>query len=106
MAAGETSGISANELRNLLTDKLNRNGIKEKLQSQLRAKLFSELSLATKIRSKPGPEANLLLVKVVDSLFVEYLKGRGFEFSLSVFLPESGLESEAMVRVSFLIPRH
>jgi hypothetical protein len=39
----------------------------------------------------------VLISKVVDSIFVDYLTTRGLEFSLSVFLPESGIDSISKV---------
>lgn len=89
-------GFSYQELKSRLLDKLHNGGIHDKLLSQLRSKLFAELSLATRI--KPVTNTNgMLISKVIDSLFVDYLTTRGLEFSLSVFLPESGLDSVTKV---------
>lgn len=89
-------GFAFQELKSRLLDKLHNGGIHDKLLSQLRSKLFAELYLATRI--KPVTNTNgLLICKVVDSLFVDYLATRGLEFSLSVFLPESGLDSVTKV---------
>ena len=45
----------------------------------------------------------MLIVKVADSMFVEYLQSRGFDFTLSVFLPESGLDNPSQVRIMMWI---
>ena len=81
--------LSQNQFKSNLFESLKRNGIADKLKSQLRAKLVAELSLKTK-----GLEAQqevTLLNRLIDSLIVGYLKSNNLQFSLSVFLPESGL---------------
>ena len=81
-------------------------------QSQLRARLVSELTLYSQSVSPPFKTSPLhwisptfpsqvpklpssLLYKVLDTLLLDYFKLRSFEFTLSVFLPESGLGDES-----------
>lgn len=78
-----------------MIQKLHSSGITNKLKvskitkSQLRSKLFAELSLQNSLVSKEADKS--LKRQIVDSLFVDYLKLKGMEFSLSVFVPESGV---------------
>jgi hypothetical protein len=78
-------GFSSAELRARLIQKLKETGVQDKLKSQLRAKLYAELKLRT---TSPDRHNSRLVHKVIDSLIVGYLRDRGLEFSLSVFLPE------------------
>ncbi|KAJ3000546.1 oxidative DNA demethylase [Globomyces sp. JEL0801] len=82
--------LSHSDFKTRLIDNLNKTGIRDKLKSQLRSKLYSELTLKTRIPQEQTRSSNLLS-NVIDSLFVQYLKSQGFEFSLAVFLPECGL---------------
>ncbi|KAJ3268859.1 oxidative DNA demethylase [Terramyces sp. JEL0728] len=102
--------FSQQELRDRLLDQFNKAGLREKLKSQLRSKLFAELSFRTKVTNNQPSPTSVLLVKVVDSLFTEYLSERGLEFTLSVFLPETGqnlnttLKQDDIVRALHLDP--
>ncbi|KAJ3226338.1 oxidative DNA demethylase [Clydaea vesicula] len=72
---------------------LQQSGIADKLKSQLRSKLIAEISLKNnqfQLKNKDQSESTLYN-KIVDSLIVGYFKSREFDFSLSVFLPESGI---------------
>ena len=59
------------------------------LKAQLRANIIKEIQ-AHITDSEPQTS---LFIKALNSLVVEYLQSRGNEFTLSVFLPESGLGS-------------
>jgi hypothetical protein len=50
--------------------------------------LYAELALRTQIKVDQPPK---LVQKIIDSMFIEYLKERQLEFTLSVFVPECGL---------------
>ncbi|KAI8810956.1 hypothetical protein BJ742DRAFT_164866 [Cladochytrium replicatum] len=119
------TGFSAKDLRLRLFDALDRSGATDRLKSQLRSALVTELKVralglgittdnpdshivpvSAEIESlklhENGPitplpsfvkrkgESNLRY-KLIDTLIIEYLKKREYEFTLSVFVPESGL---------------
>jgi hypothetical protein len=83
------------------------------VQSQLRSKLILELRLrASSLNLQPKPQSSALvapgsgggsrtlctstvLTKIADSLISDYLQYKGYEFSLSVFIPESGIGGPA-----------
>ncbi|KAI8907037.1 hypothetical protein DFJ77DRAFT_476463 [Powellomyces hirtus] len=98
--------MTRQELRIRLFETLRTRGVADKLKSQLRAKIVAELKLRVHGRGgvtddiwKDGsvapnntnhPARGRLLHQVLDSLVVGYLRSRRMEFTLSVFLPESG----------------
>ncbi|KAJ3156566.1 oxidative DNA demethylase [Geranomyces variabilis] len=99
-------GMSRQELRTRLFETLRTRGVADKLKSQLRAKIVAELKLRVHGRggvaegflseggrgdaATPTASRGRLLYQVLDSLVVGYLRSRGLDFTLSVFLPESG----------------
>ncbi|KAK5671986.1 hypothetical protein QVD99_001806 [Batrachochytrium dendrobatidis] len=85
--------LSSVELRARLVHSLHCSGVADKLKSQLRAKLYAELHLRSGIpRHKALDDgSNVLLFKVIDSLLVGYFQERKLDFTLSVFVPETGL---------------
>ncbi|KAJ3146052.1 oxidative DNA demethylase [Geranomyces michiganensis] len=100
-------GMSRQELRTRLFETLRTRGVADKLKSQLRAKIVAELKLRVHGRggvakgflrdggmgdaaSTTSETRGRLLYQVLDSLVVGYLRSRGLDFTLSVFLPESG----------------
>ncbi|KAJ3182738.1 oxidative DNA demethylase [Geranomyces variabilis] len=99
-------GMSRQELRTRLFETLRTRGVADKLKSQLRAKIVAELKLRVHGRggvaegflcegsrgdaATPNTSRGRLLYQVLDSLVVGYLRSRGLDFTLSVFLPESG----------------
>ncbi|KAI8825964.1 uncharacterized protein EV422DRAFT_600759 [Fimicolochytrium jonesii] len=105
--------MSRQELRARLFDTLRSAGVADKLKSQLRAKIVAELKMRVHANPPSLPPAHglahpkafgnplyadpslqqpsgRLLYQVLDNLVQGYLKHRGFDFTLSVFLPESG----------------
>jgi len=66
-------------------------------QSQLRHKLASELHVLLGGSSQSSPRARFggkktLRTQVADTLVAQYLQSVGYEYSLSTFLPEAGLQ--------------
>ncbi|KAJ3032160.1 oxidative DNA demethylase [Rhizophlyctis rosea] len=96
--------LSQEELRVRLFETLRRTGVADKLKSQLRARLVSELKLRSPFQQQSDASnhnhltsSGTLLLKLIDSLFIEYLRERGYEFTLSVFMPECGLTNRSQL---------
>ncbi|KAJ3010412.1 UNVERIFIED_CONTAM: oxidative DNA demethylase, partial [Siphonaria sp. JEL0065] len=100
----EEPPLSRKEFRYSLMESLQSNGIADKLKSQLRTSLVLELkkrSLFTDPNAPAKQESNNNLIhKAIDSLIVDYLRRKGCEFSLSVFLPECGLARDQVLNES------
>lgn len=64
------------------------------VQSQLRNRLVTELKKSlggSGISSTPSETVRKSLhIQIADSIVAEYLKCAGYEYSLSIFLPEAG----------------
>ncbi|KAI8622008.1 hypothetical protein BC830DRAFT_1224164 [Chytriomyces sp. MP71] len=92
--ATTTTGMTRREFRYSLFETLQENGIADKLKSQLRANIVAELkkkALFADVNHRGNASAGALTTRLVDSLIVDYLKRQGSEFTLSVFVPEAGL---------------
>ena len=89
--AGE---LTYSELKDKLALNLKENSIGGKLKSQLRYFLIQRLQSKTPITNTKG-----LLLKAVDSLIIDYLRNYEHDFTLSVFLPESGLDHFSNVSI-------
>ncbi|KAJ3284408.1 oxidative DNA demethylase [Rhizoclosmatium sp. JEL0117] len=88
--SAEDAHLTRTEFRQSFFDKLRGSGIEGKLKAQLRQSLVSELRRHAAL---PTSSPSSLLARTIDSLIADYLKRRGSEFTLSVFLPESNLNS-------------
>ncbi|KAI9017602.1 hypothetical protein BC832DRAFT_618137 [Gaertneriomyces semiglobifer] len=101
--------ISRQELREKLYNSLLRN-LTPKLKAQVRSHIYHHLaqdallpgrqnagSPTTGISNQTGNERPLLFL-LIDSLLYEYLRSRELEFTISVFLAESGLTGRVLSR--------
>ncbi|KAI9206595.1 uncharacterized protein BJ171DRAFT_15186 [Polychytrium aggregatum] len=90
--------LSSFELRSRLFESLRKTGVADKLKSQLRSRIVSELKLRIPSTARaqhccdPGSPKSTILNRAIDSLILEYLRYRDFDYTLSVFLPECGLD--------------
>ncbi|XP_014343950.1 centriole and centriolar satellite protein ofd1 isoform X3 [Latimeria chalumnae] len=95
-----TSGdaVSPDELRSRLYQTFKNRGLLDTLKTQLRNQLIQELKhpvLSGEVRPhSPSVEGDSLLFQASNSLVVDHLRRSGYEYSLSVFYPECGLEKE------------
>ncbi|KAJ3237441.1 oxidative DNA demethylase [Chytriomyces hyalinus] len=90
----DESQMTRREFRYSLLETMKENGIADKLKSQLRASLVAELKKKSLFTQKTHPNSELcspLTTRLIDSLVVDHLKKKGSEFTLSVFVPEAGL---------------
>jgi len=84
------SSLSKSEFHSNIFSTLKKSGVADKLKSQLRAKLVAELVLKSKTIQPALIEQETIYIKVIDSLIVDYLKSKNYDFTVSVFMPESG----------------
>ncbi|KAI8841559.1 hypothetical protein BJ741DRAFT_575227 [Chytriomyces cf. hyalinus JEL632] len=90
----DESQMTRREFRYSLLETMKENGIADKLKSHLRASLVAELKKKSLFTQKTHPNSELcspLTTRLIDSLVVDHLKKKGSEFTLSVFVPEAGL---------------
>ncbi len=51
--------------------------------------------------SKSPGKSKSMRTQVTDSMVAEYLKAEGYEYSLSIFLPEAGTSIEKVIKSYF-----
>ncbi|KAJ8256033.1 hypothetical protein COCON_G00198970 [Conger conger] len=88
--------ISSDEMRKRLYKTFKNRGVLDTLKTQLRNQLIHELKHP--VLSKEGPVRPLLpdpesvLFAASNSMVADHLQSAGYEYTLSVFYPESGLD--------------
>ncbi|XP_007668598.2 oral-facial-digital syndrome 1 protein isoform X1 [Ornithorhynchus anatinus] len=105
--SSESEAMSPDELRKRLYRTFKDRGILDTLKTQLRNQLIHELMhpvLNGELQPKSIPvEGSSLLIGASNSLVADHLRRCGYEYSLSVFFPESGLEKEKVFTMQDLL---
>ncbi|XP_074763089.1 centriole and centriolar satellite protein OFD1 isoform X1 [Athene noctua] len=100
MASVERETLSQDELRKRLYQTFKNRGVLDTLKTQLRNQLIHELMhpiLSGELRPQAVPsDDSSLLITASNSLVADHLQRCGYEYSLSVFFPESGLEKKKL----------
>ncbi|NXB27745.1 OFD1 protein, partial [Eulacestoma nigropectus] len=100
MASVEREALSQEELRKRLYQTFKSRGVLDTLKTQLRNQLIHELMhpiLSGELQPQMVPsEDSSLLITASNSLVADHLERCGYEYSLSVFFPESGLEKKKL----------
>ncbi|XP_032535273.1 oral-facial-digital syndrome 1 protein isoform X2 [Chiroxiphia lanceolata] len=98
MASAEREALSQEELRKRLYQTFKSRGVLDTLKTQLRNQLIHELMhpiLSGELQPQTVPsDDSSLLITASNSLVADHLQRCGYEYSLSVFFPESGLEKK------------
>ncbi|NXX82701.1 OFD1 protein, partial [Urocolius indicus] len=100
MSSVESETLSQDELRKRLYQTFKNRGVLDTLKTQLRNQLIHELmhpilNGELQPRAVPSDESSLLIT-ASNSLVADHLQRCGYEYSLSVFFPESGLEKKKL----------
>ncbi|XP_071604293.1 centriole and centriolar satellite protein OFD1 isoform X1 [Heliangelus exortis] len=107
MAAVERETLSQDELRKRLYQTFKNRGVLDTLKTQLRNQLIHDLMhpvLNGELQPQAVPsEESTLLITASNSLVADHLERCGYEYSLSVFFPESGLEKKKLWTVQDLL---
>ncbi|NWT03167.1 OFD1 protein, partial [Mionectes macconnelli] len=100
MASVEREALSQEELRKRLYQTFKSRGVLDTLKTQLRNQLIHELMhpiLSGELQPQAVPSNDgSLLITASNSLVADHLQRCGYEYSLSVFFPESGLEKKKL----------
>ncbi|NWS04981.1 OFD1 protein, partial [Motacilla alba] len=107
MASVEKEALSQEELRKRLYQTFKSRGVLDTLKTHLRNQLVHELMhpiLSGELQPQMVPsEDSSLLITASNSLVADHLERCGYEYSLSVFFPESGLEKKKLWTVQDLL---
>ncbi|XP_044073720.1 oral-facial-digital syndrome 1 protein homolog [Siniperca chuatsi] len=96
MSSAKEDTLSPDELRKRLYQTFKSKGVLDTLKTQLRNQLIQELKHPPLTGGEPVPrpvsvKSEPLLVSACNSIVADHLRISGYEYSLSVFYPESGL---------------
>ncbi|XP_042350200.1 oral-facial-digital syndrome 1 protein homolog isoform X2 [Plectropomus leopardus] len=96
MSSAKEDTLSPDELRKRLYQTFKNKGVLDTLKTQLRNQLIQELKHPPLTGGEPVPrpvpvKAEPLLASACNSLVADHLRTSGYEYTLSVFYPESGL---------------
>lgn len=113
----DTEPMSAGELKARLYQTFRERGLVESLKSQLRTKLVTELrhsATLQQIKFAPSPSAVIsssssldgsssLMLRAANSLVADHLRRCNYDYSMAVFLPESGSAEDKIFTVPDLL---
>ncbi|CDI98663.1 oral facial digital syndrome 1 protein [Echinococcus multilocularis] len=90
----QTSDMTPQNFRRKLVHNLKSKGIFEELKANLRQKLIDEMHFkSSEHHHSPFLDLPLLYQKIACSLCLEYLRKQGYWYTLSVLVPEAGLQN-------------
>ncbi|XP_029460428.1 oral-facial-digital syndrome 1 protein isoform X3 [Rhinatrema bivittatum] len=106
MASDKLKELSQDELRKRLYQTFKNRGVLDTLKTQLRNQLIRELRnplLRGELSQPVAVESGSLFARASNSLVADHLHRCGYEYSLSVFYPESGLQQEKLFTTQDLL---
>ncbi|XP_053563554.1 centriole and centriolar satellite protein OFD1 [Bombina bombina] len=106
MSSRDLKSMSQEDMRKMLYQTFKNKGIQNSVKAQLRNQLISLLkhsSVTGEIGQPSDAHPDSLLHRASNSLVVDHLRRCGYEYSLSVFYPECGMEKENVLTVSDLL---
>ncbi|XP_068124482.1 centriole and centriolar satellite protein OFD1 isoform X3 [Hyperolius riggenbachi] len=105
MSHSDHISLTQEELRRRLYQTFKNKGVLDSLKTQLRNQLIQDLKHAHKkepLQSSDMPR-DTLVHQACNSLVANYLTRCGYEYSLSVFYPECGLEKDKVLNIHDLM---
>ncbi|KAM6978419.1 centriole and centriolar satellite protein ofd1 [Tautogolabrus adspersus] len=99
MSSTKEDALSPDELRRRLYQTFRNKGVLDSLKTQLRNQLIQELKHPPLTGAEPVPrpvpvKSEPLLVSACNNIVADHLRTSGYEYTLSVFYPESGLSKD------------
>uniref|UniRef100_A0A669AY24 OFD1 centriole and centriolar satellite protein n=1 Tax=Oreochromis niloticus TaxID=8128 RepID=A0A669AY24_ORENI len=99
MSSSKEDALSPDELRKRLYQTFKSKGVLDTLKAQLRNQLIQELKYPALTGQEPVPRPahvkhEPILVSACNSIVADHLQNSGYEYTLSVFYPESGLSKD------------
>ncbi|XP_033984510.1 oral-facial-digital syndrome 1 protein homolog isoform X2 [Trematomus bernacchii] len=108
MSSAKEDTLSPDELRKRLYQTFKSKGLLDTLKTQLRNQLIQELKHPHLTGGEPVPRtipgrSEPLLVSACNSIVYDHLCSSGYEYTLSVFCPESGLYKDKVLTTGDLL---
>ncbi|XP_037542409.1 oral-facial-digital syndrome 1 protein homolog [Nematolebias whitei] len=103
MSSSREDGLSPEELRKRLYQTFKSKGVLDALKAQLRNQLVQELKYVPWTGQDPVPrpvavKTKPVLLSACNSIVADHLLTCGYEYTLSVFYPESGLSKDQVLK--------
>ncbi|RVE57921.1 hypothetical protein OJAV_G00204060 [Oryzias javanicus] len=107
-ASKQEEAFSPEELRKRLYQTFKSKGVLDSLKAQLRNQLIQELKHPPLTGQAPVPrlvpfKTDSLLASSCNSIIADHLHASGYEYTLSVFYPESGLNKDKVLKKDDLL---
>uniref|UniRef100_A0A3P9HSW6 Uncharacterized protein n=1 Tax=Oryzias latipes TaxID=8090 RepID=A0A3P9HSW6_ORYLA len=104
----KSKAFSSDELRKRLYQTFKSKGVLDTLKAQLRNQLIQELKHPPLTGQEPVPrlvplKTDTLLASACNSIVADHLQASGYEYTLSVFCPESGLNKDKVLKKDDLL---
>ncbi|XP_008273863.1 centriole and centriolar satellite protein ofd1 [Stegastes partitus] len=108
MSSSKEDALSPDELKKRLYQTFKNKGVLDTLKAQLRNQLIQELKYPPLTGQEPVPrpvpvKSEPLLVSACNSIVADHLHSSGYEYTLSVFYPESGLSKDKVFKTQDLL---
>ncbi|KAK5612998.1 hypothetical protein CRENBAI_003298 [Crenichthys baileyi] len=108
MSSSKEDTLSPEELRKRLYQTFKNIGVLDTLKVQLRNQLIQELKYPHSKGHNPAPRplqgtSEPLLLSACNSMVADHLRSSGYEYTLSVFCPESGLSKDKILKKEDLL---
>ncbi|MEQ2254410.1 hypothetical protein ILYODFUR_003422 [Ilyodon furcidens] len=108
MSSSKEDTLSPEELRKRLYQTFKNIGVLDTLKVQLRNQLIQELKYPHSKGHNPAPRplqgtSESFLLSACNSMVADHLRSSGYEYTLSVFCPESGLSKDKILKKEDLL---
>ncbi|KAM4561746.1 centriole and centriolar satellite protein ofd1 [Fundulus diaphanus] len=103
MSSSKEDAFSPEELRKRLYQTFKNKGVLDTLKVQLRNQLIQELKSPHPAPRPPDGTPGTLLLSACNSMVADHLRAAGYEYTLSVFCPESGLCKDKILKKDDLL---
>ncbi|XP_067300800.1 centriole and centriolar satellite protein ofd1 isoform X2 [Pseudorasbora parva] len=92
MSASKEESLTPDEMRQKLYQTFKSRGVLDTLKTQLRNQLIQDLQQP--VRRAGSAHTHSVLVSACNSAIIDHLRSAGYQYTLSVFIPECGMSRE------------
>ncbi|XP_077073015.1 centriole and centriolar satellite protein ofd1 isoform X2 [Siphateles boraxobius] len=100
MSVSKEESLSPDEMRQKLYQTFKSRGLLDTLKTHLRNQLIQDLQ---RPRGEAAPHTHSVSVTACNSVVADHLRSAGYEYTLSVFLPECGMSRDTVLSTTDLL---
>ncbi|XP_067300804.1 centriole and centriolar satellite protein ofd1 isoform X5 [Pseudorasbora parva] len=101
MSASKEESLTPDEMRQKLYQTFKSRGVLDTLKTQLRNQLIQDLQQP--VRRAGSAHTHSVLVSACNSAIIDHLRSAGYQYTLSVFIPECGMSREQVLSARDLL---